>query len=84
MSQDYMRDEIEEIPDLFVKTQKKLKNFNEINKIDNIDEFWFAGSGDSHCASLYASSLFNQLSIPARSFVSMEISNFKCKRSAIS
>ncbi|MHA2102696.1 MAG: SIS domain-containing protein [Candidatus Hodarchaeales archaeon] len=76
MSQDFMRDEIEEIPDLFINVQEKLTKFNEINKLDNVDEFWFAGSGDSHCASLYASSIFNQLTIPARSFVSMEISKF--------
>jgi glucosamine 6-phosphate synthetase-like amidotransferase/phosphosugar isomerase protein len=76
MSQDFMRDEIEEIPNLLTRVQEKFKKFNVVNNLHNCHEFWFAGSGDSHCVSLYASSLFNQLNIPARSFVSMEISKF--------
>jgi glucosamine 6-phosphate synthetase-like amidotransferase/phosphosugar isomerase protein len=51
---------------------------NELKKKFQIqpDEYWFTGSGDSHCASLFGASLFNQLSIPARAFTPMELSNF--------
>ena len=56
MFQDFMRDEIEEIPILLTKILKSMKKFPETNILGNIGEFWFAGSGDSHCASLYASS----------------------------
>jgi glucosamine 6-phosphate synthetase-like amidotransferase/phosphosugar isomerase protein len=76
MSQDFMKDEIEEIPVLLTNGIRNLKEFTGSILKENIDEIWITGSGDSHCASLYASSLFNQMDIPSRSFVSMEFSNF--------
>ncbi len=76
MSDDFMKDEIEIIPNLLRNFLTNLKNFDKSFTFDKFDEIWFKGSGDSHCASLYAASLFNQLNIPARAFVSMELSNF--------
>lgn len=71
-----MREEIEEISTLLTNRIKNLKEFNNLEISDNLDELWIVGSGDSHCASLYASSLFNQFDLPSRSFVSMEFSTF--------
>lgn len=75
---DYMREEIFFQVEILQKFIDRFSSSNELKRIDSIvyDEVWFTGSGDSHCASLFGSSLLNQLKIPARAFHPMELSNF--------
>ena len=68
-----MRNEIEEIPDLLLRVKNSFDKYNDKINLKDFNEIWIVGSGDSHCASLYAASLFNQLDISARAFTSMEL-----------
>lgn len=76
--EDFMKEEIYFQSEIYFNFLQQYNNSKALKYIETIscDEFWFTGSGDSHCASLFGSSSFNQLGISARDFKPMDLSNY--------
>ncbi|MFW9929476.1 MAG: SIS domain-containing protein [Candidatus Thorarchaeota archaeon] len=76
MTNDLMREEINEIPQIIEKFSKCFSDNLEKISMTNYSDIWITGSGDSQCASVYLDSLLSQLGLISRVFVPMELSNF--------
>ena len=69
-----MREEINYQNDLLARCLKT--PYNVSLELQNYDEIWLTGSGDSHCASLFGAALGSILGLPLKALTPMNASHF--------